>query len=136
MKSFFVEFAVLGMLVALPTSWAQQKYTIADAPQSKSQYVKEHIIDVGDRPGHQLRVYEIRIEYPANDLFDSPTFGMTSFNKESTGAAGDSVGPADTSFWVSCTAALEPCHSIANAAANGTKNLRFAIRPPSNRAKS
>ncbi len=42
--------------------------TIGDAPQSKSQYVKEHIIDVGDRPGHQLRVYEIRIEYPANDL--------------------------------------------------------------------
>lgn len=68
MKTSLAMFATLSILFAVPTSWAQQKYTITEGPKSKSQYVKEHIIDVGDRPGHQLRVYEIRIEYPAKDL--------------------------------------------------------------------
>jgi hypothetical protein len=30
--------------------------------------LQEHIIDVDDMPGHQLRVYEIRQEYPQKDL--------------------------------------------------------------------
>ena len=68
MKTSLLLFAALNMLLALTTSWAQQKYTITEGSKSKSQYVKEHMIDVGDRPGHQLRVYEIRIEYPAKDL--------------------------------------------------------------------
>ena len=67
MKTSIAMFAALGIL-ALPTCWAQQKYIITEGPKSKSQYVKEHIIDVGDRPGHQLRVYELRVEYPAKDL--------------------------------------------------------------------
>jgi hypothetical protein len=49
-------------------AWAQQKYTISTAPNSNSQFLQEHIIDVDDVPGHQLRVYEIRQDYPQRDL--------------------------------------------------------------------
>jgi hypothetical protein len=30
--------------------------------------VQEHALDVDDRPGHQVRVYEIRSDYPQKDL--------------------------------------------------------------------
>lgn len=49
-------------------AWAQQKYTISAAPNSSSQFLQEHIIDVDDVPGHRLRVYEIRQDYPQRDL--------------------------------------------------------------------
>jgi hypothetical protein len=68
MKRFTLAVVAISVLLAIPTSWAQKKYEITEGPKSKSEYTKEHIIDVGDRPGHQLRVYEIRVEYPANDL--------------------------------------------------------------------
>lgn len=68
MKTSLMVFAALSMLLALPTAWAQQKYTITEGPKSKSEYVKEQIIEAGDRPGHQLRIYEIHVTYPANDF--------------------------------------------------------------------
>ena len=68
MKSLHVVLATLAVLLATSTGWAQQKYSITEGPKSESKYLQEHIIDVGDRPGHQLRVYELRNTYPANDL--------------------------------------------------------------------
>ena len=68
MKSLHVVLATLAVLLAASTGWAQQKYSITEGPKSESKYLQEHIIDVGDRPGHQLRVYELRNTYPANDL--------------------------------------------------------------------
>lgn len=59
--------AANGMFVT-SDAWAQQKYTISRAPSSNSQYLQEHAIDVDDRPGHQVRVYEIRYDYPEKDL--------------------------------------------------------------------
>ena len=59
---------LISTMLAASSSLAQQKYQITEGPKSKSEYVKEHIIDAGDRPGHQLRVYELRVTYPANDL--------------------------------------------------------------------
>ena len=47
---------------------AQKKYSISEAPSSNTQYLQEHAIDVGDKPGHQVRVYEIRYDYPKKDL--------------------------------------------------------------------
>ena len=49
-------------------AWAQKKYSISEAPSSNSEYLQEHAIDVDDRPGHQVRVYEIRYDYPKKDL--------------------------------------------------------------------
>ena len=68
MKVSEIVVALLTTLLVLPTCWAQQKYKIAEGPNSKSEYVKEQIIDAGDRPGHQLRIYEIHVTYPANDF--------------------------------------------------------------------
>jgi hypothetical protein len=60
--------ATLAVLLAASNGWAQQKYSITEGPKSESKYLQEHIIDAGDRPGHQLRVYELRSTYPASDL--------------------------------------------------------------------
>jgi hypothetical protein len=59
-----------GILVGLMSAqaWSQQKYQIARSPSSSAQYVQQHAIDVDDAPGHQIRVYEIRYEYPKKDF--------------------------------------------------------------------
>ena len=61
-------FVCAGALCATSNAWAQKKYTISRAPSSNSQYLQEHAIDVDDQTGHQVRVYEIRNDYPAKDL--------------------------------------------------------------------
>jgi hypothetical protein len=66
--------ALAGALIAAAAlcvtsdAWAQKKYTISEAPSSSSKYLQEHAIDAGDIPGHQVRIYEIRYEYPKKDL--------------------------------------------------------------------
>jgi hypothetical protein len=47
---------------------AQQKYRVTQSPASTSQYLQQHVIAVEDAPQHQIRVYEIRFEYPKNDF--------------------------------------------------------------------
>jgi hypothetical protein len=66
--TLFVAFIGATALFAAPQAWAQQKYTISQAPNGTSQFVQEHIIEVDDVPGHRLRVYEVRNEYPQMDL--------------------------------------------------------------------
>ena len=82
-----VAIAILVVTLSGITSncWAQQKHTVNDA-NSKSHYVQEHIINVADQPGHQIRVYEIAYEYPDKDLeFDgvkvksNVTHGMSDY---------------------------------------------------------
>ena len=45
-----------------------QKYTITQPPNATSRFTQEHIIEVADVPGHKLRVYEVRNEYPQRDF--------------------------------------------------------------------
>lgn len=40
----------------------KQKYFF-DAPPESASYTQQHVIDVGDVPGHQIRVYEIHYKY-------------------------------------------------------------------------
>ncbi|HTS54045.1 MAG TPA: hypothetical protein VMH26_12290 [Burkholderiales bacterium] len=61
-------FVAANLLCATPEAAAQQKYTISQAPNTNSQYLQEHTVEVDDVPGHRLRVYEIRQEYPQKDL--------------------------------------------------------------------
>jgi hypothetical protein len=49
-------------------AFAQQKYTISQPAGATSKFTQEHVIEVGDVPGHQLRVYEVQNEFPRNDL--------------------------------------------------------------------
>jgi len=81
----FVAFIGAGALSS--PVWAQQKYTISRAPSSDSQYLQEHALDVDDPPGHQVRIYEIRYDYPKRDL----AFGGVSVTRSLTRGASDYV---------------------------------------------
>lgn len=54
--------------MAGPEAIAQRKYTLSQPANAIRKFTQEHIIEVGDVPGHKLRVYEVINEYPENDL--------------------------------------------------------------------
>jgi hypothetical protein len=61
--------ALLGLAVTLPEgdAVAQQKQRVSfKAPAENSKYTQQSTIDVGDVPGHQVRVFEIHRSYPSN----------------------------------------------------------------------
>jgi hypothetical protein len=62
-KMWFASAALLTLWLAGMAS-AQQKYPYhqATAPQS-SQFVQQHSIEVGDMPGHQIRIFEVQRAY-------------------------------------------------------------------------
>ncbi len=60
--------ALASVLGGASSASAQQKYTITSTPNSNAQVLQEHIIEVDDVPGHRLRLYEIRQDYPQRDL--------------------------------------------------------------------
>jgi hypothetical protein len=57
-----------AVAVSSPAAWAQQKKTITEGQPPTSRYVQEHVIDVGDAPGRQVRIFEIRNTYSENGL--------------------------------------------------------------------
>ncbi len=51
--------------------WAQQKHKISGKTlAANSKYTQQHVIDVGDVPGHQVRIFEIHRTFPK----DPPVF--------------------------------------------------------------
>jgi hypothetical protein len=54
---------MLGNVVAQQKQHASFKSLVAN-----SKYTQQHVVDVGDAPGHQLRVFEIYRTYPADAL--------------------------------------------------------------------
>lgn len=61
--------ALLGLAVGLPAAdaVAQQIQRISyKVSAENSKYTQQHAIDVGDVPGHQVRVYEIYRSFPNN----------------------------------------------------------------------
>ena len=70
-------FAVLGIALFVlsssflaPLTWAQEKHSINISGEGvKSRYVQQHIIDVDDVPGHQIRVQESQRTYPEDKQF-------------------------------------------------------------------
>ena len=54
-------------MFAVENGWAQQKQKISfSVPAANSRYTQQHVIDVGDTPGHQVRIYEIQRTLPAD----------------------------------------------------------------------
>ncbi len=52
--------AFVAALLVADVAWAQQKFPInATSEGVKSRYVQQHVIDVGDLPGHQARILEV-----------------------------------------------------------------------------
>ncbi len=64
---FVASIGAAAMCIANQAS-AQQKYTITGGSGAPGRYVNEHAIEVGDVPGHRVRVYEIHHDYPQHDL--------------------------------------------------------------------
>ena len=81
--------AMTAAVLIATNAWAQQKFKLTETPAStKSQYLQEHIIDVGDRPGHQIRIYEIRFEY----LDKSQAFAGVAIKESFTRGISDYTG--------------------------------------------
>jgi hypothetical protein len=61
--------AFLGVAAALPASdaLAQQKQQVSfKTPAANTKYTQQSTIDVGDLPGHQVRVFELHRTYPSD----------------------------------------------------------------------
>src|SRR2546430_5788226 len=64
--------ALFALAVALPASEAaaQQMQRVSyKTPAANSKYSVQHVLDVGDIPGHQVRLFELRRTFPT----DAPT---------------------------------------------------------------
>ena len=56
-------------LGGISAAWAQQKQKIAyKLPAEASKFTQQHVLDVGDVPGHQVRIYEVHRTYPKDML--------------------------------------------------------------------
>jgi hypothetical protein len=50
-------------------AWAQEKHNISYSKSTRdSQYTQEHSIEVGDVPGHKVRIFEIHWNYAKGEL--------------------------------------------------------------------
>jgi hypothetical protein len=88
--------AFLGVAAALPASdaLAQQKQQVSfKTPAANTKYTQQTTIDVGDLPGHQVRVFELHRTYPGDapvinglKLTEMWTRGVTDFI-EGTGSS-------------------------------------------------
>ena len=59
--------ASLAIAFSLGGAVAQQiQHVSFQSAAANSKYTEQHVIDVGDVPGHQVRVYEIHRTYPPN----------------------------------------------------------------------
>jgi hypothetical protein len=57
----------LGLALSLSNAVAQQKQQLSfKVSAENSKYTQQNMIDVGDLPGHQVRVFEIHRTYPNN----------------------------------------------------------------------
>ena len=63
-----ITMSALAMVLAAPVM-AQQKQSLSYSKSSSdSRYTQEHMIDVGDVPGHQVRIYEITLSFKNDEL--------------------------------------------------------------------
>jgi hypothetical protein len=52
------------LTIVAPVAMAQQKQHVSyDTPAAITKYTQQHIIDIGDVPGHQARLFEIQRTY-------------------------------------------------------------------------
>ncbi len=52
---------VMAALFIASAAWAQQRFPLkTSSPGSETTYTQQHVVEVGDGPNHQVRIYEIR----------------------------------------------------------------------------
>src|ERR1700704_1537656 len=59
--------AILTFAVSVPTGASAQQRQKASykTPAEGTKYTQQHAIDVGDVPGHQIRIYELQRTFPS-----------------------------------------------------------------------
>ena len=87
----------VAVALARNGSFAQERL-IFEVRAENTKYTKQHIIDVGDVPGHQVRVFEIHRAYPSNAptingirIVESWTHGMSDYTNNNGEATSYSV---------------------------------------------
>ena len=84
----------LAMALTAPVAIAQQKHHVSyDTPATQTVYTQQHVIDVGDIPGHQARLFEIRRTYGT----DAPVINGQKLKEQWTRGMSDYIdnnGPA------------------------------------------
>lgn len=90
--------AFFGAALLVPSdASAQQRHKITtQASAAQSKYVQQHVIDVGDVPGHQVRVYEIHrtgseIEFSGVKATESWSRGYSDYTNSSGTTTGYGV---------------------------------------------
>ena len=119
----------LAICLAIPAA-AQQKQTISvNRTTADSRYTQEHIIDAGDIPGHQVRIYEINWTYKKGELaFDGVdvkeawTRGTSDYTNWSGPAANYTTYVLEDGNKVFSKSTVT---SQRTANADGSKNLKF-----------
>jgi len=65
MKGMLATIALCFAVAASGSALAQQKQRVSfKTPAANTKYTQQHAIDVGDVPGHQVRVFEIHRTFP------------------------------------------------------------------------
>jgi hypothetical protein len=78
--------ALTFSVLTIPSGWAQQKVKISyKVTAANSKYTQQHVIDVGDIPGHQIRVYELYRTFPS----DAPVYEGLRMKEQWTRAISD-----------------------------------------------
>ena len=62
MKAVVSLFSALALCAAFGAAAQKQKVPF-DVPATSTKYTQQHAIDVGDMPGHQVRVFELQRQY-------------------------------------------------------------------------
>ena len=91
----------IGMALTAPVAIAQQKKHVSyNTPATHTTYIQQHIIDVGDIPGHQARLFEIKRTYGD----DAPVINGSKLKEQWTRGMSDYInnnGPATLyNVWV------------------------------------
>ena len=56
-------------LCSIAAGWAQEKHKLAyTLPAALSTFTQQHALDVGDVPGHQVRIFAVHRTYPKDLL--------------------------------------------------------------------
>jgi hypothetical protein len=92
---------IIGMALSAPVAMAQEKHHVSyNSPATQTIYTQQHTIDVGDIPGHQARLFEIRRTYGD----DAPLINGSKLKEQWTRGMSDYIdnnGPATLyNVWV------------------------------------
>jgi hypothetical protein len=83
-----------ALALAATAAWSQQTQAVSySIPPGASKFTQEHWIDVGDAPGHKVRVFESRIDYENINL----SFGGVRVKESFTRGTSDYTNGTGTS---------------------------------------